>query len=111
MTEPAPCPLCRHTNPPRNRFCGSCGSPGQHTYECLLKAEKDRHGRHAASQRAIPADTKSSVARTATAAIIAKKALRFVQPCGGHVAQRSDERRAGEEGRSRWSADPQKKNT
>ena len=27
MTEPAPCPLCRHTNPPRNRFCGSCGSP------------------------------------------------------------------------------------
>jgi hypothetical protein len=27
MTEPAPCPLCRHTNPPENRFCGSCGSP------------------------------------------------------------------------------------
>ncbi len=27
MTEPAPCPLCRHTNPPGNRFCGSCGTP------------------------------------------------------------------------------------
>ncbi len=27
MTEPAPCPLCRHTNPPGNRFCGSCGAP------------------------------------------------------------------------------------
>ncbi len=27
MTEPGPCPLCRHTNPPENRFCGSCGAP------------------------------------------------------------------------------------
>jgi hypothetical protein len=27
MTEPAPCPLCQHTNPPGNRFCGSCGAP------------------------------------------------------------------------------------
>jgi hypothetical protein len=27
MTEPAPCPQCRHTNPPGNRFCGSCGAP------------------------------------------------------------------------------------
>ncbi len=27
MTEPALCPLCRHTNPPGNRFCGSCGAP------------------------------------------------------------------------------------
>jgi hypothetical protein len=27
MTEPAPCPLCRHTNPSGNRFCGSCGAP------------------------------------------------------------------------------------
>ena len=27
MTEPAPCPLCWHTNPPGNRFCGSCGAP------------------------------------------------------------------------------------
>jgi hypothetical protein len=25
MTEQAPCPLCRHENPPGNRFCGSCG--------------------------------------------------------------------------------------
>ncbi len=27
MTEPAPCPLCRQTNPPENGFCGSCGAP------------------------------------------------------------------------------------
>jgi hypothetical protein len=25
MTEQAPCPLCRHENPPGNCFCGSCG--------------------------------------------------------------------------------------
>jgi hypothetical protein len=28
MTEPqVPCPRCRQENPPRNRFCGSCGVP------------------------------------------------------------------------------------
>jgi hypothetical protein len=27
MTERGACPLCRHENPPRNRFCGSCGAP------------------------------------------------------------------------------------
>jgi hypothetical protein len=27
MTDQAPCPRCRHANPPRNRFCGSCGAP------------------------------------------------------------------------------------
>jgi hypothetical protein len=28
MTEQqVPCPRCRHENPPRNRFCGSCGVP------------------------------------------------------------------------------------
>src|SRR5215216_3432310 len=27
MAEPAPCPRCRHANPPENRFCGSCGAP------------------------------------------------------------------------------------
>ena len=28
MTERhVPCPRCRHENPPRNRFCGSCGVP------------------------------------------------------------------------------------
>jgi hypothetical protein len=25
LTERAFCPLCRHENPPENRFCGSCG--------------------------------------------------------------------------------------
>ncbi len=25
MTDQAPCPRCRQENPPRNRFCGSCG--------------------------------------------------------------------------------------
>ena len=27
MTDQAPCPQCRHANPPENRFCGSCGAP------------------------------------------------------------------------------------
>jgi hypothetical protein len=28
MTErQIPCPRCRQENPPRNRFCGSCGTP------------------------------------------------------------------------------------
>ena len=25
MADQTPCPRCRHANPPRNRFCGSCG--------------------------------------------------------------------------------------
>ncbi len=24
MSDQAPCPRCRHANPPENRFCGSC---------------------------------------------------------------------------------------
>jgi hypothetical protein len=27
MTDQAPCPRCRQENPPRNRYCGSCGAP------------------------------------------------------------------------------------
>jgi hypothetical protein len=26
MPDQAPCPRCRHANPPENRFCGSCGA-------------------------------------------------------------------------------------
>jgi hypothetical protein len=26
-TQQVPCPRCRQENPPRNRFCGSCGAP------------------------------------------------------------------------------------
>ena len=26
MADQAPCPQCRHANPPSNRFCGSCGA-------------------------------------------------------------------------------------
>ena len=26
MTDQAPCPQCRHANPPENRFCGWCGA-------------------------------------------------------------------------------------
>ncbi len=26
MTDQAPCPRCRHANPPENRFCGWCGA-------------------------------------------------------------------------------------
>ena len=51
MTEPAPCPLCRHTNPPGNLFCGSCGAP-------LTSGEQlaPREGRNPVpARRAIPA--------------------------------------------------------
>jgi hypothetical protein len=27
MTDQAPCPRCCQENPPRNRYCGSCGAP------------------------------------------------------------------------------------
>ena len=27
MADQTPCPRCRQENPPRNRFCGSCGAP------------------------------------------------------------------------------------
>src|ERR687890_94586 len=27
MTDQARCPKCHQENPPRNRFCGSCGAP------------------------------------------------------------------------------------
>ena len=27
MADQAPCPRCRHANPPENRFCGWCGAP------------------------------------------------------------------------------------
>jgi Double zinc ribbon len=27
MADQTPCPRCRHANPPRDRFCGSCGAP------------------------------------------------------------------------------------
>jgi len=27
MADQTPCPRCRQSNPPENRFCGSCGAP------------------------------------------------------------------------------------
>jgi Double zinc ribbon len=41
MTDQAPCPRCRLENPPRNRFCGSCGAPLR-SGEQLARREEHR---------------------------------------------------------------------
>jgi hypothetical protein len=51
MTDQAPCPRCRHANPPENSFCGSCGAS--------LKASSDlmahRRGNLTVMGRTLPA--------------------------------------------------------
>ena len=39
--QQVPCPRCRQENPPRNRFCGSCGAPLT-SGEQLAKREEHR---------------------------------------------------------------------
>ena len=39
MTEQAPCLLCRHENPPMNRFCGSCGAPLTSSEQLAMRQE------------------------------------------------------------------------
>ncbi len=41
MAEPAPCPLCRHTNPPENGFCGSCGAPLSSSEQLALRQDNN----------------------------------------------------------------------
>jgi uncharacterized OB-fold protein len=36
----APCPQCRHANPPENRFCGRCGASLESSHE-LVPRRKD----------------------------------------------------------------------
>ena len=50
MTEHAPCPRCRHANPPEDRFCGGCGAPLAGG-EVVPRGE----GAPAATGRALPA--------------------------------------------------------
>jgi hypothetical protein len=35
MAEHAPCPRCRHANPPENRFCGWCGASLESSHELV----------------------------------------------------------------------------
>ncbi len=51
MTERAFCPLCRHDNPPENRFCGSCGAALTTGSEPVPRRERSV----AAARRAWPA--------------------------------------------------------
>jgi hypothetical protein len=41
MADRAPCPRCRHANPPENRFCGSCGAPLGAGSDLLAQQEND----------------------------------------------------------------------
>jgi hypothetical protein len=68
------CPLCRHDNPPENRFCGSCGA--------RLRSEElvPRH-RLSLAGRALPAKAKSAgkVVAAGAAAVVAKVALSWLR--------------------------------
>jgi hypothetical protein len=39
MNERTPCPLCRHDNPPENRFCGRCGTSLASSEQLALRQE------------------------------------------------------------------------
>jgi hypothetical protein len=39
MTNQAPCPRCRHANPPQNRFCGSCGASLEASSDLVVRRE------------------------------------------------------------------------
>jgi Double zinc ribbon len=42
MAEHAPCPRCRHANPPENRFCGWCGTSLESNHELVPRWEWER---------------------------------------------------------------------
>jgi len=39
MTDQAPCPRCRHANPPENRFCGWCGASSEARTDLVAHGE------------------------------------------------------------------------
>jgi hypothetical protein len=39
MIDQAPCPRCRHANPPQNRFCGSCGASLEASSDLVVRWE------------------------------------------------------------------------
>ncbi len=51
MAEHAPCPRCRHANPPENRFCGWCGTSLESSHELVPR----REGALTAVRRTLPA--------------------------------------------------------
>jgi hypothetical protein len=51
MAEHAPCPRCRHANPPENRFCGWCGASLESSHELVPR----REGALTAVRRTLPA--------------------------------------------------------
>ena len=51
MAEHAPCPRCRHANPPENRFCGWCGASLESSHELVPR----REGALTAVRRILPA--------------------------------------------------------
>jgi Double zinc ribbon len=50
MAEHAPCPRCRHANPPENRFCGWCGTSLESSHELVPR----REGALTAVRRTLP---------------------------------------------------------
>jgi len=70
MSDQAPCPRCRHANPPENRFCGSCGA-SMGTGNDLVA---HRGGTPTVKSRALPA--KLGPAGNAVAVGLAALALR-----------------------------------
>lgn len=70
MSDQAPCPRCRHANPPENRFCGSCGASMGTGNEVVAH----RGGTPTTKSRALPA--KLGSAGNAVAVGLAALALR-----------------------------------
>ena len=70
MSDQAPCPRCRHANPPENSFCGSCGA----SLGAGNKLVAHRGGTPTVNSRALPA--KLGPAGNAVAVGLAALALR-----------------------------------
>ena len=68
--QQAPCPRCRHANPSKNRFCGSCGASLRVSSDLMTR----RQGNPIATGRALPAKLKP--AGSAVAVGLAALALR-----------------------------------
>ena len=70
MSDQAPCPRCRHANPPENRFCGTCGTSLVAGSDLMAR----REGNPTVKSRALPA--KLGPAGNAVAVGLAVLALR-----------------------------------
>ena len=77
MTEPSSCLLCRHANPPENRFCGSCGIPLTSGNQLAMRQEH----RPVPTSRAWPAKLgpAGKVLAVGVAALAAEAGLSWLQ--------------------------------